>query len=258
MSATMRLLIMVALFLGAAFAISAEDFQELPEPDGNITAINCDLSDEPFAQMQDGTTISLREYFEDISNSLFEHCGEIDESATFNVNINAGTNIRDAASTQSNIVGKGEAGVVYVVYSSTEGDRYTWLEIRYDGQPAFVAEQLTVLLPDVILEENADGHQLAEIPCIVAHSTRRGSRTTVQAVEYGTSRAEFDVIRQSDQASMRLLRSDYDADTDGTYFRYGWQSAGSYTLHIDYRGESDAVGFVIKGTKTHFLLVRCE
>ncbi len=257
MSTTMRYLVVIMLLLGAVFTIGAQDFQDLPEPDGDVTAINCELADEPFALTEDGTEMSLGEYMSMVGETIFDHCEEPDV-ATYNVSINQGVNIRDSASTQSNVVGKGQAGEVYEVFSETESDRYTWLEIRYDGRPAFVAAQLTVRLPSIVLEENADGVQLIDIPCVVAHSTRRNSRTTVQAVEYGNSNAEFDLTRHSDQEKMRLLRSDYDADTDGTYFRYGWQAAGSYSLHINYRGESEAVGFAIGGTKTHFLSVKCE
>ena len=255
---TLRFLLVVFLLQGAVSAVSAQDFQDLPQPSENVTAINCDLANEPFAQMEDGTIVSLGEYMSTADITVFDHCEETDLGTAYNVSINAGTNIRDAATTQSNIVGKGQAGLIYEVYSESEGDRYTWLEIRVDGQPAYVAEQLTSRLPDNILEENGDGHQFYEIPCFVAHSTRRDNRTSLQAVEYGQSRADFNVTRQSDQATMRLLRSDYDADTGGTYFRFGWQSAGSYTLQIDYGGKSAAVGFVIDGTKTHFLMLNCE
>ena len=260
MSSTMRFLIVFVISFGVLSATEAQDFRILPEPEDGMASINCDLANEPFARMEDGTTISVAEYLAGLEITVFDHCLEPGVNATYSVSINQGTNIRDAASTQSRIVGKGQAGEAYEVFSSTEGDRYIWLEIRYDGQPAYVAEQLTVRLPDVMLEENGDGYQLTDVPCVVAHSSRRDSRTSLQPVLYGQRNADVDVMRQGDQyfAALRLLRSDYDPDTDGTYYRYGWQSAGTYTLQISYSGETAAVGFLIEGTKTHFLQVSCE
>lgn len=61
MISTLRFLLVDFLLQGAVSAVSAQDFQDLPQPSENVTAINCDLANEPFAQMKDGTIMSLGE-----------------------------------------------------------------------------------------------------------------------------------------------------------------------------------------------------
>ena len=258
MSTIIRSMLTAMLLLVPTFPSATQDFQDLPETQDDVTAINCELANEPFAELADGTTWSLREYLSENDINALDHCGERAQTASYSVSIRPGTNIRESTTTQSRIVAKGQAGVAYEVYSATEGNTYTWLEIRIDGRPAYVAQQLTVRLPDVLLEENGDAYQLLELPCIVAHASRRDNRTSLQPVIYGQSIVEVDVLRQSDESNLRLLRSDYDADTDGTYYRYGWQQAGTYTLQISLRGQSESVGFLLEGTKTHFLQISCE
>ncbi len=181
-----------------------------------------------------------------------------DGGELYSVSANAAVNLRGGPGTEYDVVGRTVAGQVFEVYSETQGSRYTWLELVYDGEPAYIAGSLTTRLPDHMLTENDDAIFLDTVSCAAFHSTRRDSRTTVQVVEYGDSVAEYDVVRMSDNATMRLLRSDYDAQTGGTYYRYGWQAAGLYTLAVTRGRRSDSIGFEIGGTKTHFIGVRCE
>ena len=176
----------------------------------------------------------------------------------YSVSAKSTVNLRAGAGTDHDVVGRAVAGQAFEVFDEIVGDRYTWLEIRYEDAIAFIAKSLTYRLPDIVLEEDEDAVALETIPCIVAHSTRRNSRTTVQVVEFDGEDAEFEITRLSDNAVMRLLRSDYDAQTNGTYYRYGWQSAGSYILTIVHDEGEESVGFEIEGVKTHFLTARCD
>jgi hypothetical protein len=195
----------------------------------------------------------------DTAESLALDCDKVSSGeALYSLSANSAVNLRAGAGTNHDVVGKASAGQAFEVFGEIEGDRYTWLEIRFNQEVAYIAKSLTTRLPDVVLEENEDAVELEGIPCAVDQSTRRDSRTTVQVVEYGGSDAEFDVTRLSDNAAMRLLRSDFDAQTDGTYFRYGWQSQGSYILTILHPEGEESVGFQVDGVKTHFLRVRCE
>ena len=191
--------------------------------------------------------------------SLATECERASRGGTlYNVSANSTVNLRAGAGTNHDIVGRTTAGQTFDVYSETEGDRYTWLEVRYADEAAYIAKSLTTRLPDILLEEDEDAVQLDRIPCVVGHSTRRSNRTTVQVVEFDGEDAEFDVTRLSDNTVMRLLRSNYDAQTNGTYYRYGWQSSGSYILTITHDEGEESVGYQIDGVKTHFLTVRCD
>ena len=195
----------------------------------------------------------------DTAATLASDCEQISsEDTVYTVSANSTVNLRGGPGTTHEVVGRASAGQAFDVFGEIEGARYTWLEIRFNDEVAYIAKSLTTRLPDVMLEENEDAVQLDSIPCVVAHSTRRDSRTTVQVVEYDGQDAEYDVTRLSDNSVMRLLRSDYDAQTDGTYFRYGWQSSGSYVLTIVHDEGDESVGFEVDGVKTHFLTVWCE
>ena len=195
----------------------------------------------------------------DLAASLADECERASRGGKlYTVSANSAVNLRAGAGTDHDIVGRATVGQAFDVFGEIKGDRYTWLEIRYDDGIAFVAKSLTTRLPDIVLEENENAIQLEAVPCVVAHSTRRNSRTTLQVVEYDGDDAEFDVTRLSDNASMRLLRSDYDAQTDGTYYRYGWQSKGPYVLTISHEDGEESIGFEIDGVKTHFITTRCD
>lgn len=201
---------------------------------------------------------SLQDIAEE-AESLALQCGTVRSGdVLYTVSANSAVNLRSGSGTNHDVVGRATAGQAFEVFGEIEGDRYTWLEIRFNDEDAYIAKSLTTRLPDVMLEENEEAVQLDSIPCAVAHSTRRDSRTTVQVVEYDGQDAEYDVRRLSDNAVMRLLRSDYDAQTDGTYFRYGWQSSGSYVLTIKHDEGEESVGFDLDGVKTHFLTTRCD
>ncbi len=201
--------------------------------------------------------VTLQELEESIV-TLAETCQpESDGKVLYSVSANSAVNLRGGPGTDHDVVGRSTAGQTFEVYGETQGNQYTWLEIVQKGEPAYIAGSLTTRLPDFMLEEEGDAITLDDVSCGVDHSARRDSRTTVQVVEYGDSVAEFDVTRMSDNAIMRLLRSDYDSQTNGTYYRYGWQSSGIYTLSISVGRKSESVGFEIEGTKTHFIRVNC-
>lgn len=184
------------------------------------------------------------------------------DAVLYKININPGTNIRDAATTASTILGKGQSGTVYEVYSETEGTNYVWLEIQLDGETAYVAQNLTTRLPDLILDPTGDSYLLPGTSCIVYHKRRRDRRTTINPVLYGDEardRIEVDVYKPGSDTPVPIYRSDFDFNTDGTYQRYSqWWGSGNYTLEIRGYGQMHRVGFTVDGTYTHFLGVSCE
>lgn len=145
----------------------------------------------------------------------------------------------------------------------TEGDQYTWLEIVFDGETAYVAESLTTRLPDFMLEEGGDAIEILGTDCLAYHSTQRHRRTSINVVFYNNADDDIyaDIYKPGATSPVPIYRSDYDAQTDGTYQRYSqWWSEGIYTLELEAKdtGLKTVMGFAIDGTKTNFLGVACR
>lgn len=190
-------------------------------------------------------------------------CAVSQDGFLYRITINAGTNIRDAAGIPSNILGKAQQGGEYEVFSVTDGGQYTWLEILFDGQTAYVAESLTTRLPDFMLEEGGDAIEILGTDCLAYHSTQRHRRTSINVVFYNDSDdiVIAEIYKPSATTPVPVYRSDYDAQTDGTYQRYSqWWSEGVYTLELEAKdtGLKTVMGFTIDGTKTNFLGIGCR
>lgn len=190
-------------------------------------------------------------------------CAISQDSFLYRITINAGTNIRDAAGIPSSILGKAQQGVEYDVFSETEGDQYTWLEIVFAGETAYVASSLTTRLPDFMLEEGGDPIAIQGTNCLAYHSTQRHRRISIHVVFYNDADDEIyaDIYKPGATSPVPIYRSDYDAQTDGTYQRYSqWWSEGVYTLELEAKdsGLKTVMGFTIDGTKTNFLGVGCR
>ncbi len=180
----------------------------------------------------------------------------------YRITINTGTNIRDAAGIPSNIVGKAEQGVDYEVFSVTVGSQYTWLEIFYDGETAFVAESLTTRLPDYMLVEGGQAISILGTQCHAWHTTQRHRRISINVAFYDNSddRIHAEIYKPGATTPVPVYSSDYSAPTEATYQRYSqWWSEGVYTLELEAKnaGFKTVMGFAIDGTKTNFLGINC-
>ena len=262
-----KLYLLAAVILMGMTSALAQDWVE--RSDDNLE-YNCevirkltaeDYANEPFQRDGDnvGTLVDVFAIAGCFDDNNAEATSE--DSILYKININSGTNIRDAAGIPSTIVGKGQANVVYEVYSETEGTNYVWLEIRLDGEPAYVAKNLTTRLPDVTLSANdEDIYLLPGTTCGVRHTTRRDRRTTIHPVLYGEAsrRFEVDVYKPGTASPVPIYRSQYDPDTNGTYQRYSqWWGDGVYTFEVRSGEQTHRLGFVVNGTYTHFLAVSC-
>ena len=73
------------------------------------------------------------------------------DGVLYRVSVNRTVNLRAGAGTNHDRVGQAKPGDIFEVFSEQESGQYNWLEIRYQGEKAYIAESLTVRLPDVIL-----------------------------------------------------------------------------------------------------------
>ena len=222
-------------------------------------------------ECEDSFAVEIGELLEDrdwegivsAAGKALVECAHSPEGFLYRITISAGTNIRDAAGIPSNIVGKATLGVEYEVFSETEGSQYTWLEISFDGETAYVAESLTTRLPDFMLEEGGDAIEILGTECLAYHSTQRHRRTSINVVFYNNSDDVIiaEIYKPGATTPVPVYRSNYDAQTDGTYQRYSqWWSEGVYTLELEAKdsGLKTVMGFNIDGTNTNFLGIGCR
>ena len=187
------------------------------------------------------------------------------DGVLYSVSVNRTVNLRAGAGTNHGRVGQAQPGDIYEVFSEQEGGQYNWLEIRYQGETAFIAESLTVRLPDVILV--AGGlHEVPGTNCLLGYETQRDTRMRIYFAFTGEnmSGVEADLYRPNEDTPVRISNTRWgsfagDPNSSVLYQYYAqWFSDGVYTIEVNQGRISLRVGVDMQGRYIHWITLRCD
>lgn len=183
----------------------------------------------------------------------------------YRVTVNRAVNLRAGPGTDHDRVGQTSPGDIYEVFSEQEGGQYNWLEIRYQGDTAYVAESLTVRLPDVMLVEGGL-HTVPGSNCIMAYDKQRDTRMRIYFAFSGEnmSGVEADLYRANEDTPVRINNTRWgsfagDPNSSVLYQYYAqWFSNGVYTVEVRQGRITHRVGVDMQGLYIHWITLRCD
>ena len=187
------------------------------------------------------------------------------DGVLYRVSVNRAVNLRAGAGTNHDRVGQAQPGDIYEVFSEQEGGQYNWLEIRYRGETAFIAESLTIRLPDVVLVEGGL-HIVPGINCRMAYDKQRDTRMRIYFAFSGEnmSGVEADLYRPNEDRPALISNTRWgsfagDPNSSVLYQYYAqWFSDGVYTIEVNQGRISHRVGVDMRGKYIHWITLRCD